>query len=47
MDDTIYVIFKVLFDFALEVWFSIFDRIVYHVKMHVAHARMVAVFCIL
>ena len=23
MDETIYVIFKVLFDFALEVWFSI------------------------
>ena len=33
MDETIYVILKVLFDFALEVWFSIvsknvlFDRI--------------------
>ena len=24
MDETIYVIFKVQFDFALEVWFSIF-----------------------
>ena len=23
MDETIYVMFKVLFDFALEVWFSI------------------------
>ena len=29
MDVTIYVIFKVQFDFALEVWFSIsFDHIV-------------------
>ena len=25
MDETIYVIFKVQFDFALEVWFSIFS----------------------
>ena len=24
MDETIYVIFKVQFDFALEVWFSIY-----------------------
>ena len=24
MDETIYVILKLLFDFALEVWFSIF-----------------------
>ena len=24
MDETIYVVFKVLFDFALEVWFSIY-----------------------
>ena len=24
MDETIYVILKVLFDFALEVWFSIY-----------------------
>ena len=24
MDETIYVIFKIQFDFALEVWFSIF-----------------------
>ena len=28
MDETIYVILKVLFDFALEVWFSIEDRYV-------------------
>ena len=27
MDETIYVIFKVHFDFALEVWFSIFENI--------------------
>ena len=26
MDETIYVIFKVQFDFALEVWFSIFCK---------------------
>ena len=26
MDETIYVILKVLFDFALEVWFSIYSR---------------------
>ena len=26
MDEIIYVMLKVLFDFALEVWFSIFDR---------------------
>ena len=26
MDETIYVIFKVKFDFALEVWFSIVCR---------------------
>ena len=26
MDETIYVILKVLFDFALEVWFSIVER---------------------
>ena len=25
MDETIYVIFQVQFDFALEVWFSILD----------------------
>ena len=27
MDETIYVIFKVQFDFALEVWFSIYAKI--------------------
>ena len=27
MDETIYVILKVLFDFALEVWFSIVKRL--------------------
>ena len=27
MDETIYVIFKVQFDFALEVWFSIFHSV--------------------
>ena len=26
IDETIYVIFKVQFDFALEVWFSIFGQ---------------------
>ena len=26
MDETIYIILKVLFDFALEVWFSIFSK---------------------
>ena len=25
MDETIYVILKLLFDFALEVWFSLFQ----------------------
>ena len=28
MDETIYVILKVLFDFALEVWFSIVQLII-------------------
>ena len=28
MDETIYVIFKVQFDFALEVWFSIYLTVV-------------------
>ena len=27
MDETIYVILKVLFDFGLEVWFSIYSSI--------------------
>ena len=27
MDETIYVMFKVQFDFALEVWFSIYSYI--------------------
>ena len=26
MDETIYVILKVMFDFALEVWFNIFSK---------------------
>ena len=29
MDETIYVIFKVQFDFALEVWFSIYITLWY------------------
>ena len=29
MDETIYVILKVLFDFALEVWFSIYIYILW------------------
>ena len=39
MDETIYVLFKAQFDFALEVWFSIFSTVhgcgkhyVYHYK---------------
>ena len=30
MDETIYAIFKVQFDFALEVWFSIYLNIFTH-----------------
>ena len=32
MVETIYVLFKVQFDFALEVWFSIFKEIAYMLK---------------
>ena len=37
MDETIYVIFKVQFDFALEVWFSIFHSsaiLALHMESH-------------
>ena len=32
MDETIYVILKLLFDFALEVWFSIVTSIVIQIS---------------
>ena len=28
MDETIYLILKVMFDFALEVWFSIYTTVI-------------------
>ena len=32
MDETIYVIFKVQFEFALDVWFSIYIYVTRHAK---------------
>ena len=39
MDETIYVILKLLFDFALEVWFSIYIWFISYVQTDLAKIK--------
>ena len=41
MDETIYVILKVLLDFALEVWFSIYLSLSGHVFIKVQSIKQI------
>ena len=49
MDETIYVILKVLFDSTLEVWFSIVDRYLTFIckisKVNIGVGEMGFLFC--
>ena len=49
MDETIYVILKVLFDSTLEVWFSIVDRYLTFIckisKVNIGVGKMGFLFC--